>query len=150
MPQRLQCRTREPRRLHTIELAQHAGPEIPALHTLPRPHPRVEQRPHLPAMTLRIALLLIPTLTFAPAFAQDTVAPTTGESTAPARGENVGAYNVVQSWELGYRYATIGGDSDKYRSDVNYHDGVRLLSSYLDRKSTRLNSSHLGISYAVF
>src|SRR5947199_5994483 len=29
-------------------------------------------------------------------------------------------------------------------------DDVPLRSSRLDRKSTRLNSSHLGISYAVF
>src|SRR5256885_9928629 len=29
-------------------------------------------------------------------------------------------------------------------------DGAALPSSYLDRKSTRLNSSHLVISYAVF
>lgn len=40
-------------------------------------------------------------------------------------------YNVVQQWEFGYRFATVGGDDGKYRSDVNYHDGVRLLSSYL-------------------
>jgi hypothetical protein len=64
-------------------------------------------------------------------FGQETVAPTTGESTGAARGENTGDYNVVQSWEVGYRYATVGGDEGKYRSDVNYRDGVRLLSSYL-------------------
>src|SRR5205814_9979570 len=29
-------------------------------------------------------------------------------------------------------------------------DAYKLLSPTLDRKSTRLNSSHLGISYAVF
>lgn len=40
-------------------------------------------------------------------------------------------YNVVQSWELGYRYAVVGGDDGKYRADENYHDGIRLLSSYL-------------------
>src|ERR1035438_9255005 len=28
------------------------------------------------------------------------------------------------------------------------HDGRPFLHTYLDRKSTRLNSSHLGISYA--
>ena len=48
-------------------------------------------------------LCLIPAL----AIAQDTVAPTTGESTGSARGENVGAYNVVQSWEFGYRLAGL-------------------------------------------
>jgi hypothetical protein len=76
---------------------------------------------------LQSALLLVPVSLWA----QDTVAPTTGESTAPVRGVNTGAYNVVQTWELGYRFATIGGDTDKYRSDINYRDGIRLLSSYL-------------------
>ncbi len=42
-----------------------------------------------------------------------------------------GDYNIIQSWELGYRYSLIGGDEGKYRSDVNYGNGVRLLSSYL-------------------
>jgi hypothetical protein len=58
-----------------------------------------------------------------PAAAQD--------AAGPAIGENAGAYNVVQSWELGYRYATVGGDDGKYRSDVNFGDGIRLLGSYL-------------------
>jgi len=49
----------------------------------------------------------------------------------PARGENTGNYNVVQSWEFGYRFATVGGDDGQYRSTVNYGNGVRLLSSYL-------------------
>ncbi|MES1261579.1 MAG: hypothetical protein ABUS49_07585, partial [Acidobacteriota bacterium] len=61
--------------------------------------------------------------------AQDTVAPTTDERVGPGRGEDKGDYNIVQSWEFGYRFATLGGDQDKYRSDVNYHDGVRLLNS---------------------
>jgi hypothetical protein len=64
--------------------------------------------------------------------AQDTVAPTTGEKVGPVRGENTGDYNVVQSWEFGYRFASIGGSQDEYRSDVNYTDGFRLLSSSLD------------------
>jgi hypothetical protein len=63
--------------------------------------------------------------------AQETVAPTTGEQVGPARGENQGDYNIVQSWELGYRYSLVGGDEEKYRSQVNYGNGVRLLSSYL-------------------
>jgi hypothetical protein len=76
---------------------------------------------------LPFALLSVPAVLWA----QDVVAPTTGETVASPRGENVGEYNVVQSWELGYRFASVGGDDDKYRSDVNFHDGVRLLSSYL-------------------
>ena len=75
---------------------------------------------------LLISLLLLPRL-----FAQDTVAPTVGEQVGPARGENSGDYNIVQSWELGYRYSLIGGDEGKYRSDVNFGNGVRLLSSNL-------------------
>jgi hypothetical protein len=63
--------------------------------------------------------------------AQETVAPTTNEQVGPARGEDTGDYNVVQSWEFGYRYALLGGDEGKYRSDVNFGNGVRLLSSYL-------------------
>lgn len=78
------------------------------------------------------AMRFLPVLLFiGTALAQDTVAPTTGEQTGPARGENAGAYNIVQSWELGYRFATVGGDDGKYRSDVNYGNGVRLLSSSL-------------------
>jgi len=62
---------------------------------------------------------------------QETVAPTANEPVGPARGEDTGDYNVVQSWEFGYRYAMVGGDEGKYRSDVNYGNGTRLLSSYL-------------------
>jgi hypothetical protein len=70
---------------------------------------------------LQFALLLFPAFLWPPNFlwAQDTVAPTTGESTTSARGENSGDYNVVQSWEFGYRFASVGGDDGKYRSDVN-------------------------------
>jgi hypothetical protein len=55
--------------------------------------------------------------------AQDTV--------DPPRGDNTGNYNIVQSFEAGYRYSLVGGDVDKYRSDVNYGNGIRLLHSYL-------------------
>ena len=75
--------------------------------------------------------LIISFVLLLPLSAQDTVAPTTGEQVGPPRGENSGDYNIVQSWELGYRYSLIGGDEGKYRSDVNYGNGVRLLSSYL-------------------
>ena len=78
----------------------------------------------------RLLFLLVISLA-AQAQAQDTAAPTTGETVGPARGENAGDYNIVQSWEPGYRYSLIGGDEGKYRSDVNFGNGVRLLSSYL-------------------
>jgi hypothetical protein len=63
--------------------------------------------------------------------AQQPIAPTTGEPVGPVRGENTGDYNVVQSWELGYRFATIGGNLGEYRADVNYGNGIRLLGSNL-------------------
>jgi hypothetical protein len=65
------------------------------------------------------------------AIAQQTVAPTDGEPVGPAAGETLASYNISQSWELGYRFASVGGDYGKYRSDVNYRDGVRLLSGSL-------------------
>ena len=74
-----------------------------------------------------LALIFVPVFMFG----QQTVAPTAGESTTPARGVNSGNYNIVQQWELGYRYASVGGDEGAYRADVNYRNGVRLLNSYL-------------------
>src|SRR5450432_4686292 len=62
--------------------------------------------------------------------AQPVVAPTPDQAGSP-RGTNTGDYNVVDSVETGYRLAVIGGDLGKYRSDVNYGDGIRLLSSNL-------------------
>ena len=49
------------------------------------------------------------------AAAQQTVAPTDAQ-VGPPRGENMGNYNVTQSWEFGYRFSTVGGDLGMYRS----------------------------------
>ena len=64
------------------------------------------------------------------AFGQQTVAPTQAPVGSP-RGENAGGYNVLNSFELGWRFADVHGDSDKYRSDVNFGNGVRLLANDL-------------------
>ncbi len=69
------------------------------------------------------------------AWAQPPVAPTTGESVGSPRGENSGAYNIMNSFELGYRWDTVGGNFDMYRSSVNYTNGIRLLSSSLSVQS---------------
>jgi hypothetical protein len=66
--------------------------------------------------------------------AQPPVAPT-NEQTGNPRGENSGEYNIIQSFELGYRFATIGGDGGMYNSTVNYGDGIRLLGSSLTVQS---------------
>ena len=61
---------------------------------------------------------------------QQVVAPTP-EQTGPPRGEDAGNYNVTDSFETGYRFAEIGGDLAKYRSDINYRNGMRLIGSSL-------------------
>ncbi|MEO8096299.1 MAG: hypothetical protein ABI811_01250 [Acidobacteriota bacterium] len=62
--------------------------------------------------------------------AQPTVAPTP-EPVGIPRGDNASGYNVRQSFELGYRYHTVGGDQETYRGTVNYGNGLRLLGSSL-------------------
>src|SRR5689334_20039098 len=62
--------------------------------------------------------------------AQQVVAPTPAQ-VGSTRGENVGDYNVTNSFETGYRFATVGGNRGVYRSDVNYGNGLRLLGSNL-------------------
>lgn len=66
--------------------------------------------------------------------AQPPVAPT-NEPVGDPRGENIAGYSVLQSFETGYRWRTVGGNSDMYRSTVNYGDGIRLLSSSLSIQS---------------
>ena len=68
------------------------------------------------------------------AAAQQTVAPTP-EPVGPPRGDNVSDYNIVNSIETGYRWNSIGGNTDEYRSQVNYGNGVRLLSSFFNMNS---------------
>jgi hypothetical protein len=68
-------------------------------------------------------------------YAQPPIAPTTGEPVGDPRGENASNYNIMNSFELGYRYATVGGNYGMYQSTVNYTDGVRLLASSLSIQS---------------
>lgn len=67
--------------------------------------------------------------------AQQTAAPTTQEPVGPPRGDNVAEYNLVNSIELGDRFASIGGNLDSYKSQVNYGNGLRLLSSFFSANS---------------
>src|SRR5437899_4387220 len=46
--------------------------------------------------------------------------------------------------------ARAGRGADRRRADARARGPARHLPRQQDRKSTRLNSSHLGISYAVF
>jgi len=66
--------------------------------------------------------------------AQSPVAPT-AESVGIPRGDTISGYNVRQSFEVGYRWHSVGGDAGMYRSTVNYGNGPRLLSSSLSVNS---------------
>ena len=66
--------------------------------------------------------------------AQQVVAPTTEQVGTP-RGDTMGGYNVTQSFELGYRFKSVGGDEGMYRSVDNIGNGIRLLGSSLSVNS---------------
>jgi hypothetical protein len=78
-------------------------------------------------MTMRYCLI---PLVAGSLWAQQVVAPTP-ETVGSGRGENVGEYNITNSFETGYRWSLIDGDLGKYRADVNYRNGIRLLGSSL-------------------
>ena len=49
-------------------------------------------------------------------------------------GEDAGNYTITSSIELGARGIRVGGDNNKFKSDLNYHAGVRLFdASFLAR-----------------
>src|SRR4051794_24247853 len=64
------------------------------------------------------------------AYGQPVVAPSSA-SLGTARGEDFGGYNITNSFETGYRFRSVGGDLGRYRSDVNFGNGIRLLSGNL-------------------
>ena len=74
-------------------------------------------------------LLLVSSITAA-CYAQQVVTPTQAP-VGPPKGDNVSDYNIVDSFETGYRWTSVGGDPEEYKSQVNYADGVRLLGSSL-------------------
>ncbi len=75
----------------------------------------------------RVALVVV---CAAAAFAQQAVAPTPAP-VGPGRGDNTDGYNVINSFETGYRFLDVRGDEATYRSDVNFGNGLRLLGSTL-------------------
>src|SRR5262245_38925454 len=59
---------------------------------------------------------------------------TLAQPSAPEQGEDAGNYTIISSLEIGARGLRVVGDVNKYRSDLNYHAGVRLFdSSFLAR-----------------
>ena len=74
-------------------------------------------------------LIALLALTWA-AWGQSPVAPSPDRA-GTSLGDDVKNYNVVQSWELGDRWFSGAGSLDTYRSQVNFGNGIRLLSSSL-------------------
>jgi hypothetical protein len=66
--------------------------------------------------------------------AQGPVAPTPGNA-GPRRGDDWEGYNIVNSFETGYRFLSLSGNQNKYRSDENFGSGVRLLNSFFSMHS---------------
>src|SRR5258708_15873291 len=85
-------------------------------------------------MRRRMKAAIITFLSAGLAAAQQPVAPTQ-EPVGPPRGDNTAEYNIVNSVETGYRWSSIGGSEDEYRSQVNYGHRVRLLGSSLSINS---------------
>ena len=80
---------------------------------------------------MKIQFIIALIASFAAAIAQPVVAPT-NEPTGPVRGKTIfDDYNVTQYFEVGYRFRSVDGNEGKYRSDVNFSDGLRLLGSQL-------------------
>jgi hypothetical protein len=82
-------------------------------------------------MTARLSILLV---WIASAAAQTPVAPTP-QAAGERLGENVSNYNLVDNFETGYRFSSVGGNFEQYRSNVNFGNGIRLLGSLLSVNS---------------
>ena len=64
--------------------------------------------------------------------------PTPRKETVPTSqnvGDDAGDYTITSSAELGVRGQRVGGDVNKFKSDLNYKAGVRLFDSTLLMKS---------------
>src|SRR5689334_12978221 len=50
-------------------------------------------------------------------------------------GADRGAYNFTNSFETGYRFTTVGGDANLFRSVENYGNGLRLFGNSITANS---------------
>src|SRR5262245_21411484 len=64
-------------------------------------------------------------------------------------GPEAGVWVIAEATDLGTRFAKIAVTDERGRYVIPDLPKV-TYNVWVDRKSTRLNSSHLGISYAVF
>src|SRR5690606_4033685 len=63
-------------------------------------------------------------------------------------GESGKIFGSVNSIQIADALKKQGFEVDRRR--ITFEEDPKLLGEYVDRKSTRLNSSHVKISYAVF
>ena len=79
-----------------------------------------------------ILILLLAAISNAQQSAQPASSPAPKAPSGTSSGAadtSIGSYNVISSLELGVRGLSVAGSDDKYRSDLNYSQGVRLFDS---------------------
>src|SRR5436190_15624574 len=78
----------------------------------------------------------------------------TGKFSSPEAMRDALAASETEIVTVALRRADLSGKRDPFANILEFIDGEKYLllpnTRYLDRKSTRLNSSHTVISYAVF
>jgi hypothetical protein len=57
------------------------------------------------------------------------------ESVGSPRGDDWQGYNIVDSFETGYRFASVSGNEAQYRATENFGNGIRLFNSFLSMDS---------------
>src|ERR1051325_2604901 len=62
-------------------------------------------------------------------------AKTDAKSPTQDQGQVNGNYTMKSSIEVGYRWVGVGGNADRYRSDLNVRDGLRLFDFSFDARS---------------
>lgn len=55
--------------------------------------------------------------------------PTPSPTPAPAADLMIGGYKIISSTEFGYRWRSLDGSVSKYRSDLNYRQGLRSFDT---------------------
>jgi hypothetical protein len=79
---------------------------------------------------MRLTIPAVALSLFAAGLSGQVIAPTP-DPVGPTRGDDWKDYNVVNSFETGYRFLSLSGNQNKYRSDENFGSGIRLLSSFV-------------------
>jgi hypothetical protein len=94
----------------------------------------------LPGLALGLALMAVVVKAQQPSPSPKKSADAKIQSSTPETGEDAGDYTIISSMEVGYRGLRVGGNLNKYQSDLNYKAGPRLFdSSFLVRSKEGKN-----------